>query len=203
MASPLFVGLKTYLARLETSLIAAVNDDNIYSDADHDRALGYRVLSAAAIEEFIEQRIGEGAKEGTSRFLKNKPTRTGRCLLIWHLATTSVAAMPVKEVEQVPHKDLVDSALDAFESRIKNTHGANRRDVRKLIYPIGLESAPQIESLLDKLQALADARDPAVHVRINRAKLMVPPAAEAENVRQIVSDLEYLDDAVEIAAQAF
>lgn len=199
MPSPLFVGLSNVLARLRTSLIVGGPDYTAFSDADQDRALGYRLLASAAIEDFVEQRGREAASEGAARFLKSQPTRAGRALVAWHVAKTSSAEIPVKPSDFIPQLELVNSASTAYGQMASSTHGMSSKDARKLLFPVGLVPDSTVEGLFDRLDQLSGGRNVAAHVRVNRARSLQPPDVEASLVESILAGLEHVDDLIERA----
>lgn len=203
MTSPLLASCRTGLEQLKASLIIQ-RDDISYTREDHDKALGFRVLASAHIEDYVEKRCTEVAARGVERFLNGKPTRTGRALLVWYsVHNRARLAIPLRESECVPRKDRLDSAHAAYLASVKATHGMSGQDARALVIPLGVEESDLDERLFDQMDSLAQIRQKAAHVIVKRAKTMTEPIKEWTDVEDVLVGLAGLDDALQRALDGF
>jgi len=202
MSSSRHAGLVAVVERLKDGLIIEADYAQL-SAADHDRALGFRVLAAAAIEHYIEDLCLFTARTGAARIRSNQPTRTGRALLIWLIGRLEGPSIPLREAELVLDALAVEDALQRYEKSVSSNHGIKRKAVERLVAPLGLPLGQPDEVLLDRLDALADSRNVAAHLRVNRAKTMGPPIAEWEPVKDILDGLGTLDSALQQASTSF
>jgi hypothetical protein len=204
MASPRFAGFKTNLENLKAALIVDNGPLGNYTREDHDRALGFRVLASAHLEQFVELRCTEVAADGIERFRTGKPTRTGRALLIWYGTRKKQRwSIPLKDIECVPDSDRLDLALRAYQDSVKFTHGMSGSDFQDLVIPLGLQDGDIDAQLIFRLDALALARQQAAHVAVKRAKAMTDPIQEWHDVDAILGPLELVDAALDKAVGNF
>jgi hypothetical protein len=194
MSSPLFVSLKQALIDLRDDLLgSAAAGVTLPSRADGNRALAFMLLASAAIEGFAEERAVEVARLGITRVKSGAPSRTGRALITAHLAKTSGDVLPLDVTECNAHLLYADAALDAYEKMVSTSHGIAGKDLRRLVFPLGLDVMPQ--QLVDALAALSDQRNPASHRRTPRASRLAIPKAEWDRIDgQLLPLLEQLDD---------
>lgn len=99
--------------------------------------------------------------------------------------------------------DLYAEALLAFTQMAKSTHGMDSKDMRKLVFPLGIRDAQLPELLLTSVDVLSARRNPAAHSYINRAKSMREPVEELNLVQQIMAPLRTLDADLQAVAETF
>lgn len=197
MASPLFISLGHTLTALRSQLIVQGKDYNQYTPADHAMALGFRVLASAHMENYAERRCLEVASAGVARLQKHLPTRAGQALVLSHLVRKE-QLVPLG-IAECPTDHRAIEALQAYRSTIEGSHGVSGRKLRQLVVRLGLQDADMDQQLFDNLDALAQARGAAAHIRVNRAKDMREPEAEWTDLAPTIPLLEALDDALEAA----
>lgn len=203
MASTHHAACTQSLAQLRTALIVE-RQDLAYTRADHDKALGFRALASAHVEDYVEKLCSDVAKKGADRFLANQPTRTGRALLVWHGTRKKQRwAIPLRSSECIPDRSKVEAAAAAYAASVKATHGISGQDARDLVIPLGVQDADLDEQLFDRMDQLAVSRQQAVHVTVNRVKTMTEPIAEWNSVQQVMAGLLRLDDALLNALENF
>jgi hypothetical protein len=158
------------------------------------KALAFRLLASAAIEDYVEKRCVEVAKLGCDRFKKGQPSSTGRAIVTWSTVRTYSRSFPIHEGDVLELIDVADEALKSYLQSVKSTHGMSGRDLTSLVYPLGLRQRQVPPQLVESLNALSTSRDPASHVYVNRAKSMVEPIEEWRTVDQVMKPLAQLDD---------
>jgi hypothetical protein len=184
-------------------LIVTGKEWDVYTDSDHDQALGFRVLASATIEDYIERRCLETAAKGADRFLKAQPTRTGRALLVWYTVRHSIDPIPLRDVEHIPDADSMKRSLEAYEKSVRSSHGIAGAALRKLILPLGVEATDLAPELFDKLESWAASRGAAAHVRVNRVREMTTPEADWARVADLLGLLAELDDSLTRVCENF
>jgi len=68
---------------------------------------------------------------------------------------------------------------------------------------LGVRESSVPSSLGLSLQALAERRNKAAHVHVKRAKTLVEPEQERIFIDRIVSDLEIVDDTLDLLVSTF
>ncbi len=192
MPSNLFISLIQSLDKLKSHLITSGKDYNEYTAAEHSQALGFRILASAHLEDYAERRCLDIARIGVERFKTGHPARTGRCLLTWHTVRTGLP-IPLQPSECLVD-DRIDKAFRAYGRVVEKTHGVSGDKLRGLVLPLGLQEENLDAQLFDKLEILAVPRGAAAHLRINRARQMVPPEQEWHAVQDVIPLLKDLDE---------
>jgi len=200
--STLFVGLKQRIDHYAQIFITDKDDLEAVLE-DHVRAVAFRILASAAIEEFVEERCKTVARAGIERLKKRLPTTTGRALVVWGVSRKNPGCIPIHEVDVGDHYDLFDELLAAYINSVNSTHGLNSRDVRNLLNPVGLRTHQLPADLLDRLQVLAERRDPVVHTVATKATGRLGPSVERKQIEDIVARLESVDAALDEALEKF
>jgi hypothetical protein len=204
MASPELASCQTTLAFLRSAFIVERDDIGDYSREDHALALGFRAIASAHIEDYVEKRCSDVARQGANRFLSSQPTRTGRAILTWYgTRKTQRWPIPLKESECVPDRLRVEQALKAYLDSVKNTHGMSGKDARELVVPLGVQEPDLDDLLFSRMDDYAWERQRAVHISVNRVKSMTEPIAEWNEVSDIMTGLSALDDALQAALEHF
>lgn len=202
MASPRLVSLQHRVAELANIFISD-KDDLDATNEDHLKAIAFRILASAAIEEYVEERCKEIATEGIDRLKKQLPTSTGRAMVIWGISRKVPDCIPIEPGEVADHYDRYDEILKAYLASVAGNHGVNGRDVRSLINPVGIRSHQVPEELIDRLQALSEKRDPVVHTSAAKAASKLGPSVERKQIEDIVIRLSDLDDALAEAVASY
>ncbi|WP_145926827.1 hypothetical protein [Amycolatopsis orientalis] len=196
MPSPLFVSLRGSLDSLRKDLIVSGKAYYAYTSGDHARALGFRVLASAHLEDYAEQRCAAVAKAGIQRLKRQQPTRTGVCLMTWYFVREEDEPIPL-DVSEFNFDDKLDSALSKYERMVSKKHGISASNLRNLVVPLGVREADLDEHLFNLLQDLAVSRGAAAHIKVNRAKQMQEPEQEWKKVSAVLPLLEKLDEGLD------
>jgi len=202
MPSTQFVGLKQRINDYARVFISDKDDLDATPD-DHVKAVAFRILASAAIEQFIEERCKTVARVGIERLKKGLPTTTGRALIVWGVSRKNPGCIPVHEVDIDDHRDIFETVLASYLSSVNNTHGTNSKDVRGLLNPVGLRTHHLPSDLLDRLQVLAERRDPVVHTVATKATGRLGPSVERKQIEDIVNLLACVDEALDEALESF
>lgn len=202
MASPLWVGMRDRIGQYRAYFITD-KDDLDCGPEEQTKAIAFRILASAAMEEFVEERCKQVAKQGIDRLKRGLPTTTGRALVVWGVSRNQPGYIPVQESDVLDYFSEYDAFLDSYLASVSSSHGLNGKDLSRLANPVGLRSHQMPSELPYKLQVLADRRDPVVHVSITRARSHFAPSVEVKQIEDLVSLLEQLDDALAAAVDTY
>lgn len=202
MASPRFASLQQHVTNYQSAFIAD-KDDLDATNSDHLRAIAFRILASAAIEEFVEEICKAAAQEGINLLKRGEPTTTGYALVTWAVSRETPGVIPVHSDDIRDHFAQYDQILKQYLDSVASTHGVSGRDFRKLVFPVGVRDHQVPNGLLDRLQSLADRRDPVVHTSSSGAQQRLGPSVELKQISDIVVLLERLDEAVKVASQTY
>lgn len=177
------------------------------ADAISARALGFRILSVAEIEHYLEDRCIEIAKTSLLSWKEQK-----------HYSVTLQALTVFMEMkhEKIP-KYLSQKAKDqadwdnlvspvkritaAVESYIyavrKENHGIREKNLMSLLIPIGLDLRVLDPAFIYSLDNLGSKRGDAAHTSCSMAlKNGVDPKVECTDLQRTLRDLRTLDQAL-------
>jgi hypothetical protein len=194
--SPRYVSLRAKVDEYAALFISDKDDMDATQD-DHVLAVAFRVLASGAIEEYVEERCKQVARTGMDRLRKGQATTTGRALVVWAVSRNQPGCIPIHQTDIGDHYDEYDDVLKAYLSSVAGNHGMNSKDLRNLVNPVGLRAHHLPSSLLDKLQALSQRRDPVVHTAVTKkATGRLGPRLEKQQVYDVVELLESVDEAL-------
>jgi hypothetical protein len=195
MASSELQALQKHVHDYDVAFIVRNKDYDQYTTQDHMGAIAYRLLCSAAIESYVEDRCKAVARDAASRLTTGKKSASARSMLAWYLMSKRPWKFqaPIHQDDVLNYAVEMPTALKAYLAYVKASHGINGTDLRNLVMILGVRDAQLDERLVDSLNVLADARNPASHSYQNRAKSMQEPAHETVIVEQILQDLLKLD----------
>lgn len=205
MASPELASLDQTLNELREYLIAKHDDLGTYDRRDHQLATAFILLASAAIEDYVEARCRSVATSSINRIKRSRPTRAGHALAVWYCLKKGNQAIPLTldEVSAGDH-DFLDKVEDTYVRLTNRTHGIDSDDLKSLIIPLGLREDDFDQQLMDRLDALSDARNRASHKRVNRAKTMSPPQTEwSDKVGPILKLLTVFDEMLDLVEKQY
>ena len=185
--------MESHLQNLKVCFIVERADYSLYTPYDQLKALAFVLLASASIENYVERLCSEIGTQGCDRIKRGQPSATGRALLTWSVVRTSSREYPIHESDAAALMDIADQALTSYKQSIKSTHGMRGKDLRQLVFPLGLRDNQLPQAMILSLDALADKRDPASHIYVNRAKLMTEPIAEWDLVSTLMTHFTQLD----------
>jgi hypothetical protein len=164
----------------------AFSPTGTYSELQLDRTRGYRLLSHAEIEAFLEERASEVVTRSFDSWRANlKPRHTVICLLA-HLRPSDRPFTTVAEV--------VGFCFGRFNEIIKGNNGIKEENLQKLLPPVGIDWATIDATWLSTLNSFGTARGEVAHKSI-RVHQPIDPRGEYETVRmRILPGLKELDE---------
>jgi predicted transcriptional regulator len=196
MSSPQLVKLQEKVDQY-AALFITCPDDLSASNDDYIMALAFRILASAAIEEYVEERCKAAARQGMDRLQRGQTTTTGRALVTWAVSRGNPGCIPVHPDDISENYAEYGIILKGYIDSVSNSHGVNRRDLKALIHPVGVRAHQVPVGLLDRLQTLADRRDPVVHTAAKKAVDRIGPSVEKKQVFDILKLLAQLDNCLD------
>jgi hypothetical protein len=178
-------------------------------------SLGYRILSTAEIEHFIEDRCVEVAKTA----LASWRARRHLSQTILHLAAFSGMRFPPPPdtVNPTPgfQKDWddlvspnhrIDRCVSHYVRYVtKENNGVREKNLMKMLVPLGIDPRMVDQTFISRLDNLASLRGDAAHLSTRHAvRIGVDPATELKRVTDLKTGLRAVDatiDALLLAAR--
>jgi hypothetical protein len=200
MSAVALADLKNHLYELKKWLIVEKDDYTKYTPEDQTKAVAFRLLASADLEEAIEGICEDTAIGAIDRFKKGKLTATAHALIVWSISKNLSRAIPLTPAEVMTCLDRADVALASYTQSIARNHGMSGRDLKSLVIPLGIKDSDISEQLIDLLQTISSQRNPASHGRATRARSMTEPITEWNVIQKVLPLLETLD--LTLAAEA-
>jgi hypothetical protein len=99
------------------------------------------------------------------------------------------------ESAEFSQRDKVDDALKHYQKFVDKNHGINRVKLRQLLLPLGFQEndLDRHDELANRLESIADNRNPAAHRAVNRAKQYQEPVVEWNTISGLYPLLDDLD----------
>ncbi|GJE54427.1 HEPN domain-containing protein [Methylobacterium thuringiense] len=204
--------LNEQIAYLRTHLLPAVFDPTgNYSDQSiFVKALAFRVLAHAEIEEFFEERVTEIAKTAWASWKeKCHVSATAMCLIAFSgremkLPPDTYSAPGDNQKKIWP--SLIDvnhrlnEAVSLFIKQISiNNHGIREKNILGMLLPVGIDHKKIDDVFLTEIDDFGQQRGKAAHT--SSAKFVqqgIDPKGEYDRLLKIVSLLLPLDEELDI-----
>lgn len=161
-----------------------------------DRARAFRVLMHAEIEAYFEDKVSEVAAAAFRAW-----ERSGR---VSRALAAILASCPPKPNEPGVPKQLggtpfvegrVKSAYGAFRQMVRENHGVRRKDILRLLLPVGLKEGKIDPIWLNDLDGFGLHRGHVAHTTGVRSRVQysIDPASDLQTVERLVKELETID----------
>ena len=200
--------LRQELARLRRHFLPSKWDPTgQYSDRKIDRARAYRILAHAEIEYFIENICLDVVnREYNAWTASKKPSYVVTCLAIASMAgweDAETADLEAKYVSPIKIRrdddsiiQIVERSVKQYRYIVKNNNGIKKRDIKRLIMPLGISLADLDATWLNSMESMAGRRGLLVHT--SRVGVTTPPdpLSEKQTVDGLMEGLRQLDQVV-------
>jgi hypothetical protein len=178
---------------------------NDYSERQLALTLAYRVFAHAEIESYLEDRVWD-----TVLLAKNiwdnqgKASRVLLCVIAFsgqEMENSPDTITPLKGNKNVSLDKLkitkkIDIAIRCFKSVIDQNHGIKETNLLKLLLPIGIDSDDLDKVWLANMNTFGEERGEIAHSSGIKTKKTPNPADELERVKQIIQELEKVDQLI-------
>lgn len=199
MASDHYSRLRSSITSLRQHLLPQrFKFDGSYRPSVFTKVLAFGVLSHAALEEYVENRVIEAAQSAVGA-CKTKGIVTPCAASLLAFGGVAMTAPPPTLVAPQPsQKDQWKFDLDIRERVIKcganfirnvkvNNHGIKEKHILSMLLPVGVPSDCIDPVLLSELETFGELRGAYAHQTPDRHVTMQPnPEEELERVRRIV-----------------
>ena len=175
---------------------------NDYSERQLALTLAYRVFAHAEIESYLEDRVWDTVL--TAKNIWDNQGKAGRVLLCviafsgQEMEAPPDTINPLKGNKNVSLDKLkinrkIDIAIRCFKSVIDQNHGIKETNLLKLLLPIGIDSDDLDQAWLANMNTFGEERGEIAHSSAIKTKQTPNPADELERVKQIIEELERVD----------
>jgi hypothetical protein len=161
-----------------------------YSPAQLDGARAFRVLVHAEIEDFIEGRALEVAKQAVTRWNTNQ--KVSKTLI--HLLSNQIghtAGLPTKIGSDLDATAIVKKCWTQFNADKVKNHGIRIANILSMLLPVGIDEA-EIDSVwLSTIDGFGAARGKAAHS--SAIEYTINPQDDYNTVQSIILGLRDID----------
>ena len=204
--SPIFRQLTKELNRLKKQFLPRkFSEINNYSERQLALTLAYRVFAHAEIESYLEDRVWDtvlAAKKIWDN--QGKASRVLLCLIAFsgqEMENPPDTITPLKGNKNVSLDKLkitkkIDIVIRCFKSVIDQNHGIKETNLLKLLLPIGIDSDDLDKVWLANMNTFGEERGEIAHSSGIKTKKTPNPADELERVKQIIQELEKVDQLI-------
>jgi len=185
--------LEARLVQLRRHLLPFLPDPPVskisYSAQELDSTRAYIVLAHAEIEAFCENVVLEKAHSTKTVFDVTGQVRPAlRRMVAYYVAKNQRSWSHVL----APSHGVVDSALQSYQSAIRDNHGIKQRNLEKLLFPIGIPDTRLSTTWLAQMNSFGSNRGIWAH-KSARALNPPDPLSELVTVNQLLQGLLNLD----------
>lgn len=180
-----------------------------YTARQMDLARGYRILSHAEIEHFIEEIVVKVLRAKVGEWQANqKPSHLLICFLACYHAGWNayeddqnsdplepVSAKKKTQAAQTSADKAVSLAVNNFYEIVKRNHGIREKNLRQLLPPVGVGIDSLDPTWIRLIDSFGEERGNAAH-KTARVQQQVDPKTEFDNLGQILVGLKKLDEMI-------
>ncbi len=178
---------------------------NDYSERQLALTFAYRVFAHAEIESYLEDRVWDTVLTAKKNWdNQGKAGRVLLCVIAFsgqEMENTPDTITPLKGNKNVSLDKLkitkkIDIAIRCFKSVIDQNHGIKETNLLKLLLPIGIDSDDLDQVWLLNMNTFGKERGEIAHSSGIKTKKTPNPADELERVKQIIQELEKVDQLI-------
>jgi hypothetical protein len=160
-----------------------------YTDQELDLTSAYIVLAHAEIESFLEELVLRKAHRAVQQFdATQRVTPILRKLVAYYVAQKRRSWGEVS----LPTPPTVDAAYISFQGHVTNNNGIRRKDIEKLLYPLGVLESSLNQTWLAQMDSFGFNRGGWAH-KTNAALNPPDPTTELSTVNQLLQQLLNVD----------
>jgi hypothetical protein len=178
---------------------------NEYSERQLALTFAYRVFAHSEIESYLEYRVWDTVQ--TAKNIWDNQGKAGRVLLCviafsgQEMENPPDTITPLKGNKNVSLDKLkitkkIDIVIRCFKSVIDQNHGIKETNLLKLLLPIGIDSDDLDKVWLANMNTFGEERGEIAHSSGIKTKKTPNPADELERVKQIIQELEKVDQLI-------
>ena len=178
---------------------------NEYSERQLALIFAYRVFAHAEIESYLEDRVWDTVQTAKNIW-DNQGKASGVLLCVIAFSGQEMenppdTITPLKGNKNVSLDKLkitkkIDIVIRCFKSVIDQNHGIKETNLLKLLLPIGIDSDDLDKVWLANMNTFGEERGEIAHSSGIKTKKTPNPADELERVKQIIQELEKVDQLI-------
>jgi hypothetical protein len=178
---------------------------NDYSERQLALTFAYRVFAHAEIESYLEDRVWDTVQTAKNIW-DNQGKASGVLLCVIAFSGQEMenppdTITPLKGNKNVSLDKLkitkkIDIVIRCFKSVIDQNHGIKETNLLKLLLPIGIDSDDLDQVWLANMNTFGEERGEIAHSSGIKTKKTPNPADELERVKQIIQELEKVDQLI-------
>jgi hypothetical protein len=195
MASRRYRELVRRIKKLHKHLLPAVFSlTGVYTDAQLDRARGYRLLAHAEMEHYLEERAEAVLYVIVQKWKTDKKPKH---LLLSMLSLHSEPENAKKRFKQQGGRtDRIECAVEvansSYRQLLKDNNGIKEANIIGILLPLGITESQIERTWLNTINSFGAARGETAHSSI-KVQQPVDPKSEAQTVELILRGLEKID----------
>jgi hypothetical protein len=160
-----------------------------YSPEEFDATRAYLVLAHAEIEDFCESLVREKVRRAEADFRGGgRVSPALRKMLSYYVAAKQRSWSDVIS----PSKQVVNSAVARHRKFIQDNHGIKRKNIERMLYPIGLSESRIDPTWLAQMDSFGSNRGAVAHTS-GRASNPPDPLTTMTTVNQLLAGLLQLE----------
>ena len=172
-----------------------------YSQRNLSRAIAYRVLAHAEIEEYLEARVSGIAKNAVKNWKLTGQANNVLLALVAFSGKEMEEPPPSLEPSQPNQKSSweertqlskkLESALNSYFRTVRNNHGVKEANLLRMLLPIGYPVEKLDPLWLASMNSFGERRGEAAHG--SSIQHSVDPQSELTTVNNLLSEMEHVD----------
>jgi hypothetical protein len=174
-----------------------------YTAKQIDLARGYRLLSHAEIEAFIEDIASTVIRSKVQRWEANrKPSNLLVAFLAcyhagWSESSDDPGAMPEASRKKVKNDaaEVVRLAFTQYMQKVRENHGVKDSNIKRLILPTGVALTDLDQAWLANLNSFGELRGIVAHTSVSTQQTL-DPQNELQTVNSLIVGLSQLDELI-------
>jgi hypothetical protein len=158
-----------------------------YSDTEVDSTRAYVVLAHAEIEEFCEDIVRSKALKAMNIYTRSsKIVPALRWIITYHLIKNNKSWGEARN----PAPEVVNSAYMSYLGKINTNNGVKRKDIEKLLYPLGIQDKhiTRLATWLAQMDSFGANRGTLAHKGIGTRRPL-DPLTQLQTVEQLLTGL--------------
>jgi hypothetical protein len=200
MESARYIRLAERLADLKKHLLPVPSPIGVYTDEALDKTRGFRLLTHAEIESYLEDRVRDIAIQAVKRWdTKGEFGIVLLSLLAFHLRQRVANTSDLKDEysgKKARLEEGIKQANNSFIGAVERNHGIREEDILKLLFPIGIKPSQIDATWLSTIDTFGTARGTSAHSSV-QTQQPIDPKTEDLTVTTIMAGLKQIDEALD------
>lgn len=184
--SPDYKKLKVRIGELEKRFLKFEQIDSSKPE-NQDKLRAFKLLIHAEIESYIENVVLEIWNQCSDDWKNRKKVLPSLAFLIMYSSSRFEA-----NEKQITKDDRIAQILNSYENIVKDNHGIMRKNILKLVIPLGLKYDDLDETWLTIIDSYGNYRGLVAH-KSSSAQIQIDKENESNTIKLILKGLKKLD----------